>query len=702
MSNIYICLHIFDIPFYKTSLLTEKSLHRYAVVMKPVSAAACVLLLLAAFQSSIPLQAETFKSDQALYSDFLYDFFAHKGLNPERQLLQNALSQDFPYNVIVSVNKGKSEKKLIVAFPQQEAKPMLDDIGAFIQKLSSQQNDFQAEFVFTANDCSPAAATAQKLKESVNQNAGTRTYIDNMNTEENTAVIVIRSAERGRIFPAYRTELIEVVPGGTGEYGRGTVVPRSFFSVIVKAFAAAKTDYYINGHFLSLYRLGLIKAEPLVSEWLSADIPAVLFYINERNGAQALSVVENCIYEYADSQTVHDDTHYSVFRLFNRAVWISEKTYVLFLVASAAVTLFLFFIFSFIRGEHRHIHREEFFRTWFLIPLSTLAAVSLLLCAQFITGAVIGKENGAPLFFLSVKTAFTLCFFIVGFFPLAYYLFKLPPTGFIYGYQLSIAAFLNIFLFACVDIALIPLFITEYIIVYISRTVRKVVPLALCLLFMLVPYMPFIKAVGEFDSELTLRFISGADFLFNLLYAALLLPFLLISIRILIRFKLWKIRGNDAKRKMRVNALYSLFFFVCFFTVCFGIFSFIRSAQKKRETLGGAKTVQSVSLVPERVVQFGRSIMTFTLTSKRPVVRYYIEVTSETVLPILESNYPYDMFAKPFTAVFAPDDYPPQDFMLSFSVEGVKTVLCTVTAYVQTPNGIQTEKLAYTIAGSKR
>ena len=91
-------------------MLTVKRIYRYAVPMKSVSAAACVLLLLAAFQSSIPLQAETVKSEQALYSDFLYDFFARKGLNPERQLLQNTLSQDFPYNVIVSVNKGKSEK----------------------------------------------------------------------------------------------------------------------------------------------------------------------------------------------------------------------------------------------------------------------------------------------------------------------------------------------------------------------------------------------------------------------------------------------------------------------------------------------------------------------------------------------------------------------------------------------------------------
>ena len=670
--------------------------------MKSVSAAACVLLLLAAFQSSIPLQAETVKSEQALYSDFLYDFFAHNGLNPERQLLQNTLSQDFPYNVIVSVNKGKSEKKLIVVFPQQEAKPMLDDIGAFIQRLSLQQSDFQAEFVFTANDCSPVAATAQKLHENVNENAGTRTYIDNLNTEEDTAAIIVRLSEHGRIFPAYRTELIEIVPGGTGEYGKGTVVPRSFFSVIVNAFAAAKADYYINAHFLSLYRLGLIRAEPLVSEWLSSGIPAVLFHMNERNRAQVFSVVENCIYEYGDSQTIHDDTHYSVFRLFNRVVWISEKTYVLFLVASAAVTLFLFFILSFIRGEHRHVHREEFFRTWFLIPLSAAAAVLLLFAAQFITGAVIGKEGVSALFFLGVKTAFAVCFFIVGFFPFVYYLFKLPLTGFIYGYQLSIAAFLNIFLFASVDVTLIPIFIAEYIIVYISRTVRKVVPLALCLLFMLVPYIPFIKAVGEFDSELTRRFISGADFFTDLLYAALLLPFLLISIRILIRFKLWKMRGNEAKKKMRIYALYGLLFFLCFFTVCFGVFSFIRAGQKRREALDAAKNVRSVSLVPERVVQFGRSIMTFTLTSKMPVVRYYMEVTSETVLPILESNYPYDMFAKPFTAVFAPDDYPPQDFMLSFSVEGVKTVLCTVTAYVQTPNGIHTEKLAYTIAGSKR
>ena len=247
--------------------------------------------------------------------------------------------------------------------------------------------------------------------------------------------------------------------------------------------------------------------------------------------------------------------------------------------------------------------------------------------------------------------------------------------------------------------ALIPVFIFEYVIISISRSMRKLIPLILCSLCMLLPYIPFIEVIAGFDAQLCAYFISEASFLFNVLYAAFLLPFAIMIIRILLRFKLWKRRETASKKSIRMQAVFVISFAALFFIALFTVSLLTAAAQESAALKKPQKKSDSVSLSFERTAQLGRSLFTLKLSSERPVVRYYIEISSSSVLPVFEANYPYDMFVKPAAAVFALDDYPPDPFILNFSTKGIQNTLCTVIAVIEADEGIRIEQHSCTIAG---
>lgn len=678
--------------------------------MKRVFKICAALFLLFAFQIPSAAQTKPVKSKQAGLSDFLYAFFLKEGFDVQKQYLQHTMSDEFPYNIFVFPPKdgnGEKEygKRLIICCPQQDAVRFLRHISVLINRIGMRSGDCETYFVFTANDYGFAGDFPSPLKEKAAEepslvSAGTYTCIRNLETTENTAVLILRKGDRGHMFSSFRKRHIEIIPGARNEYNRGTVIPPDFFKIFVSACFAANASYSVRDRFLSLYRIGFSKNEPLLSAWLSADIPALLLGMTEENIEALCSVVEYYAEEYSHAGRFRDDSRYSVFVFFGRTFFISEYLYVLFLSASAAVTLFLFFIFSFIRGAHRYIHRAEFFKTWYLIPLILFITAALLYIGQIAAVKTAPAMIHSPLFFLTVKTVFALVLFSFVFFPLSYYILKLPLTGFIYGYLLSVSAFLNIFLFASIDLALIPVFIFEYLIISASRRMRRLISLILCSLCMLIPYMPFIEAIVRLDTALCSYFISDASFIFNLLYAAFLLPFEIMIIRILIRFKTWKRRGMESKKIIRIRALFAVSCIALFFITLFTFSVLSASVQADTALRGDEKRPRAVSLSFERTAQFGRSLFTLALSSKQPVVRYYIEISSPSVLPVFESNYPYDMFLKPSTAVFPLDDYPPEPFILNFSAEGIQNTFCTVVALVETDEGIKTEQLSYTITGA--
>ena len=716
--------------------MTIEQIYRYAVGMKRVFKICAAVFFLSAFQipaaartepskfvqpvlssplqtvpqkpsQTVPsksVQTVSLKSARALLSDSLYALFLEEDFDVEKQYLQNTMSDNFPYNIIVSFGEknGKTEnqKRLIISCPQQDAADIMPQIAGLIHRIEAKHLNIETFFVFTANDYSPADDFLPLTNDPAFANSGTYTCINNLETTENTTVLVMHKGENRHIFSSLRKRHIEIIPGAKNDYNKGTVIPRDFFKMFTNACSSADASYSVRDRFLSLYRIGFSENDPLVSAWFSAGIPALMLILIEENADVLCSVLEYYAERYNSAAPFGDDAGYSVFNLFDRTFFISEYAYVLFLSVSAAVTLFLFFIFSFIRGAHRYIHRAEFFRTWYLIPLILCVTAFLLFAVQIAILKTAPAGIRIPLFFLAVKTVFALALFTFVFFPFAYYTFKLPLTGFIYGYLLSVSAFLNIFLFAAVDLALIPVFIFEYVIISISRSVRKVIPLLLCSLCIPILYIPFIEVIAGFDAQLCAHFISEASFLFNLLYAAFLLPFAIMIIRILLRFKLWKRRGTKSKKAIRMQTFFVMSFIALFFIVLFTLSLLTDSAQQEDAALPDLHTKENtVSLSFERTAQFGRSLFTLKLSSKQPVIRYYIEIGSSSVVPVFESNYPYDMFLKPSTAVFPLEDYPPEPFTLNFSAEGIRDTLCTVIALVQTDDGIKTERLAYTITG---
>lgn len=713
--------------------MTIKQIYRYAVAMKAVFKALCLFFLCCSaytLKAQIKWQAHTqdiqtknagiSKSENARFSDFLYDELSKSGFAAEKQLLQNTLSSDFPYNVIVAIppslpdstqtenTVAPNERKLIISVTQQNVSGKIKEYMDFIYKLKERLAPFQIEIVFTANDYSEISKvhsdSATDVLNAETLCAGTYTYINALDKTENTAVLIIgKDKKNERLLPQF-VRYAQIIPGGINYENRGVVIPRGFFKTITDACANAGIFYSIRGRFLSLYRLGLIKAEPLVSAWLSSEIPAAMLISDEQSFYSVFAVVEECVNLYTTCDFTDTDTHYSVFRLFNKSLWISERTYLIFLILTSAITLFIFFILSFIRGAHRYIHRQEFLQTWYLIPVMIGSGAFFLSAAQVLTAQILQQNYRFALFALAVKTAFALSFLILFFVP--QHVLKLPLTGFIYGYLLSISAFLNIFLFASADIALIPIFIVEYLIVYISRGMRKISSLIVALVFMLLPYIPFITAFTEFDSALYTHFITEASFAYNVLFAAVLLPFLIMGIRILIRFKLWGRRTNskdrrlaDAKNKMFAQSAFALICFCAVFIISTTV-SLITMPKKQTKALKTLPAKKTVFLSLDRTVHFERSFFVLHLSSELPVIRYHIEINSQSALPVFESNYPYDIFAKPLSAVFALDDYPPEPFTLNFSTDGTHDTLCTVSAYFKDGDTIKTEQLHYTITGS--
>ena len=307
--------------------MTIKQIYRYAVAMKAVFKAVCLFFLCCSaytlkakvsqpIQNTQNIQTESAaitKSDTARFSDSLYEELTKNGFTAEKQLLQNTLSSDFPYNVIVPIqppspapaqtaNKAETasnERKLIISVTQQNVSGRIKEYMDFIRKLKERSAPFQIEIVFTANDYSETSQVQSvgttDMSNTETFYAGTYTYINALDTTENTAVLIIGTDKKNeRLLPQF-VRYVQIIPGGINYENRGVVIPRGFFKTITDACANAGIFYSIRGRFLSLYRLGLIKAEPLVSAWLSSEIPASMLISDEQNFYSVFTIIEECV-----------------------------------------------------------------------------------------------------------------------------------------------------------------------------------------------------------------------------------------------------------------------------------------------------------------------------------------------------------------------------------------------------------------------
>lgn len=623
------------------------------------------------------------KSAPAFLSDSLYSLFQNQNIRVEKQLLTNTNSELFPYNLIISFSENtlldqesSDNPSVVILIPQEDVISHINSFVDFVKNIPSTSN-ISLFCILTAND------KTQKTD-------GSKTALESISNNEHISVIILETTQIPEPV-GYDADLI-FVPGS-----QGAITPRYIFETVNIGLKESHYSYKIRGHFLSLYRLGLISSTPILSTWQKGEIDACSIIVQNQAFKEISQWLNPIILNFDNANFNHRDKYYSYFSFFP-SFYITEKAYTIFLIIVTLVTLFVIFGFSFVMGEKSAIYKQQFTKTWFLIPLILFFTCLFLYFGQNITQFLFPIYEKAAVSAFLLKIAFAFLFLAL--FSFLQYLFKMPLTQFIYGYLLGIIAFLNIYIFSVLDISLLLLFVCEYLLIYLTRPAKRIVPLFFSFILIVLPYVPLLYDVWTLGTMHIIEKFFMTSFWGNLLIACILLPFQIMFIRVLVKFELWGKRHSVSIQKILIQAVVIIFLIAFISIGSHFISNRVETIESQElEFLQNNKS-SSISLKTDRKILFGSSINEIIISSKLPVLNYHITITSESTLPIYEANYPYDILSTPYIAEFTLSDYPPEPFVLEFTKEDKTSALVEITAQIQYGTQLVTETTSYTILGS--
>lgn len=640
----------------------------------------CIFLFFTQFLCST--ETEIQKSQQALQSDEIYTILSENSFNPTIQLLENTKSKKFPYNILVTNTPSESplDKKLVIVFPQEIVIEYIPQIMSFLEIVQKLPHNYFIDVLFSANDIPMQEVDSYSF-------AGSKTYINSLSSKENVASVII-SPETLTSFTSNITlfeDIVRISPSGLLSDNKNKLVNLGFFSTIINSMAKAKVSYYMEGVLLSFHRLNLIKGDPLVGVWLENEIPTLAVDINKTNNHKIFSMLNLLLEEFTENDFTEIDVNYGFFEFFSHTFFMSETMYLVLFLIAAATVLFIFCHISFLKGPHKNIHKKELSRTWYLFPLLLVFTTLLLFLSQLIVNAITGNSPNLGFFSLIAKLILTILFLVL--LSSLRYLVKMPITGFIYAYMLSISAAFNVLLFSLVEITLMPLFITQYIIIQASQKARKVGPIIISCILMLFPFLPFIMNFANSNAILQLSDVINANIGTNLLISFFMLPFLIMVIRILIRMKVWTTHLKFKRKNFIIKICIVIALIILFTVFCFSYVQFSKNELVITENEN--ITLDSFEIELNAREQFGNTAHSLNINTGENINRYIIEIESTNPIPIYSANYPFDIMQKPLTAVFVLDENPPNPLQLEFLTNGKEELTCTITALINTSTGLQ-------------
>ena len=233
-------------------------------------------------------------------SDNLFSLLSESGIETEIQLLSDSLSEDFPYSILFTSQTTNQYPlhKLCVIIPQKTAILLEEELVDFIKKIQNAKTPYYVDILLSADDYSPIPQSVLPYTP-----AGSATYIENLDTTEYTAAIVIS----GGIEP----ELSEKSTISFSTKGKST--PPNFVKRIMDSFTTSQTKYVINSSLLAFYRLGIINSDEILSYLLNQDIPTMHFTPT----TNIFTGIENFIYNQPPVDNENWDSQYFFTIIFN-------------------------------------------------------------------------------------------------------------------------------------------------------------------------------------------------------------------------------------------------------------------------------------------------------------------------------------------------------------------------------------------------
>ena len=598
-------------------------------------------------------------------------FLSSFGLRAVSDPLVSGRQNDFPYNI--SVRIPASEKSaapnertsLILAFTMEDAYTQRDFFTSFLRRLKELKNDCDIILLFSYGD--------EEIDAGMPQIKGTDVFAKNIETPDDYAAVCVD-------FNARKKAAIE--PGGGG-----TVSPDWLVLRLIRACDENNETYALRGGgFNSLFRLSLIESDERTAFFLTREIPCASVSFPSAD-ERANAVLTSFVFSYTAAGSASWDRHYILLPTNTAVVNFDERFIVLCFMIISFVSLFILCEFSFIADKkNRKKIRRDVLRLWYILPLTALIASLSLEASQMLAhflAAVFGIGTLVQ-FILKIAAAFIIV--------TSLYLFQIRQQGILkkqaYAYILTLASVVNIFIFAAVDISLFFLFTAEYIIVYLSRPLKRTGFLITLFFIMGLPFLPYAVQIINFGRTNAFRTVAYSPFSENVLLTFVFLPFLIQWFRIIARMnERWKNVSLSAFGMRMRNTVLSLAAIAIIAVLIFAAITFIsnrfESGREKRSSVSeNIRTDNSNDIscsVSDRTF-FGDTSRSLVVRLGKNAVLCSVSLEGESKNPVLYSDSEYASDTGTNTDTFAIPPYPPETLVFVYTADTSASTTVKVSA----------------------
>lgn len=597
-------------------------------------------------------------------SDNIFSTLKDNGFSPSF-LTNKSQSIDFPYNVLLTLEpKNECQSQLIIAVSQTEASFFLDEICSFSHNIKEKLENVRIIFFFSSLD-TPSIPSDNFIP------VGTNQFVSDIDKSVQTVCLILQKESTQK--NQQKTD-ISVVPGI-----KEKVAPLWLIKNIFDIAESQNFSINMAGSFVTFYRLGFMQKDPVLAEYLNADIPAVIL---ECSKANAIGILEPFI-EYLSRKTNFEwDANYSFISLNNKKIFFPEKLLIYLLMCFSFFPLLYLCLFTFFHKKKRISQLRDLKKSWFLLPLMIVLTCVLLYVGQIITKIIYPVWQTEVISALFLKIAVALFFLII---ITAFHRFiPFPSDFYTYSLFLTIIAYGNIFIFSFFDISLIILFCFQFAVVFLSIHIKKTFQLILVGILMLLPFTTFLTALFTTERQNIFQSFFEATLFENFLIACFVLPIEFLWIRIVVSLKIFGSKVKPRFPFLITSASILIFVFVAHMVI----------TGFNKQLISQVRQVLQIELTTDSTLEINYSTSSFLDRMRVDVfiqdtckpLRYKITVTSKENIAVFDANYPFESKDSNQKATFILDDYPPNPLKLEYTCEKNSISEIEIESFVKDEN----------------
>ena len=581
------------------------------------------------------------------------DFFASN-------LTLDFTGTDFSYETDLNDQK---KSLVVIDIKQEDFFRKTDTVLDLIKFVRDSRFTFSVEFVFTAMD-EPSRVPFRK---NFQQN-GTEVFASSMIDTDNTVALILSfddSYGQSRIYTA----------------GFKNSSPLWLTRRIVESFNDEKIEYVSPQKFLSIYRAGLLSGNQKMTSFFKNSMPCIAIVLADDSHTGA---VKNFLTHYSTEGTDREDIHYTFFQLkFLKPLWITERINMIALEIFGVLSILILCSFSFI-GKSRIKYKKAFSKFWYIIPLTIFVSLISLYAGQIFCRYIPVVHRANPIIQFVLKIIVSTIFVTI-FFTFQSH-FSREGSEFIYGYNLTLIAVANVFIFCAADITLFWMFAFEYLVIYFSRNLVKIHGLVIAIVLMLTPFMPYLAVIAANSSTLDLYFIVYSSFFRNFMLALALFPFQIMWLRVLARLRYYQ--QNKTQQTISLKKMLTVGFIsagiIAALVIIFGVLMTTFFYNKTHTTNISQKIIDTtpsrLSVTQEKATEGDNSSRIIKIKSNHEADRYIVTVLGPSGVPVLDSSYEYKVRDNTTQVEFIIPDYPPQEITIGYSTDPKVSHQINVTA----------------------